>query len=182
MKPIKAKGDKITIASLEKLMQEANEVGQYRIARRLHAVILNSDGWTNPQIARILRIHRSNVVNWINSWNSYGVEGLLEGHRSGRPPLLTQDEKETLGEILDSGPVAYGFTGGVWTSPMIARVISEEFNVYYHPGHVRKLLKKIGFSVQRPRKKLALADLELQSKWRRYTYPNIKKKLKKKTD
>jgi hypothetical protein len=36
--------------------------------------------------------------------------------------------------------VAYGLDNGVWTSPMIAWVMEEEFGIKYHPGHVRKLL------------------------------------------
>ncbi|MGD1101029.1 MAG: winged helix-turn-helix domain-containing protein, partial [Terriglobia bacterium] len=54
-----------------------------------------------------------------------------------------------LSDILDSGPVAYGLDTGIWTSPMIAWAIEEEFGVVYHPGHVRKLLHHLGFSVQR---------------------------------
>ncbi|RLC29300.1 hypothetical protein DRH13_05935 [Candidatus Woesebacteria bacterium] len=46
-----------------------------------------------------------------------------------------------------SGPVAYGFLSGVWNSSMITRVIEEEFNITYHPAHVRKLLYHLGFSV-----------------------------------
>ena len=81
-----------------------------------------------------------------------------------------------LADIVESGPVAYGFDCGVWTSPMIGRVIEDEFGVTYHPGHVRKLLHDLGFSVQRPRKVLARADPEAQDKWHRHTFPNLKKK------
>jgi len=77
--------------------------------------------------------------------------------------------------VIDSGPIAYGFSTGVWTSPMIARVIEEEFEVRYHPGHVRKVLKRLGFSVQRPRRQLAKADPVEQDRWQRYTYPRLKK-------
>ena len=59
---------------------------------------------------------------------------------------------------------------------MIARVIAEEFGVSYHPGHVRKLLEEMGFSVQRPQRVLARADPAAQARWRRRTYPNLKKK------
>lgn len=104
------------------------------------------------------------------------MDGLLEGHRPGRPPALSDQQKQKLADILDSGPVAYGFTTGVWTSPMVARVVEEEFYVAYHPAHVSRILHEIGFSVQRPKKMLAQADKNLQSRWIRYKYPNIKKK------
>ena len=45
---------------------------------------------------------------------------------------------------------------------MIAWVIEEEFGTVYHPGHVRKLLHDLGFSVQRPRRMLARADRHQQ--------------------
>ena len=60
---------------------------------------------------------------------------------------------------------------------MIARVIEQEFAVSYYPGHMRRLLHQLGFSVQRPRRTLARANPEKQDRWHRYTYPNIKKKL-----
>jgi transposase len=87
-----------------------------------------------------------------------------------------------LGDILDSGPVAYGLDRGIWTSPVIAWVIEEEFGVSYHPGHVRKLLHAMDFSVQRPRRVLARADAAEQERWQRRTYPNLKKKPRDRTE
>ena len=106
----------------------------------------------------------------------FGYDGLLEGHRSGRPAAMTSAQKTELCDILESGPVAYGYLSGVWTSVMLARVIQEEFGISYHPGHVRKLLHQLGFSVQQPRRKLAKADETAKDHWHRYTYPNLKKK------
>jgi len=59
---------------------------------------------------------------------------------------------------------------------MIAWVVEEEFGIVYHPGHVRKLLHDLGFSVQRPRRVLARADRHQQDRWHRYLYPRLKKK------
>ena len=56
--------------------------------------------------------------------------------------------------------------------------IEEEFLISYHPGHVRKILYSLNYSMQRPKRVLANADPEKQNKWQRYTYPNIKKKPK----
>ena len=89
--------------------------------------------------------------------------------------MLAERQRKQLGDILDSGPVAYGLDSGVWTSPMIAWVIEEEFDVQYHPGHVRKLLHSLGYSVQRPRRRLARANAWEQDRWHRHTYPNLKK-------
>jgi len=164
-----------TVKRLLRLKKEAEAEGVYRVARRIHAVLLNHDGRTSGEICALLKTPRSRVSEWLRDYDHFGYEGLLEGQRSGRPSQLTRNQKVALGDIIDSGPVAYGFLSGVWSSPMIARVIEEEWGVRYHPGHVRKLLYQLGFSVQRPKRVLARADAAKQNRWRRYTYPNLKK-------
>lgn len=165
--------------TLNKLLawkKEAEADGAYRVARRVHAVLLSHDGYSSGQIAQLLKAPRSRVSDWLRQYQAHGAQALLEGQRSGRPAALTDAQRQQLADILDSGPRAYGFLSAVWSSPMIARVIEEEFAVAYHPGHVRKLLDQWGYSVQRPRRQLAQADPRQQNRWRRYTYPNLKKK------
>lgn len=176
MQAVKLKGTTKKIQQLVKLSKEALREGAYRVASRLHAVALNMEGKSAPEIAGTLKVHRTKVSIWLRKWQQEGMEGLLEGHRSGRPPVITDDQRAKLTDILDSGPVAYGFTTGVWTSPMVARVIEDEFSITYHPAHVSRILHELGFSVQQPKKVLAKADKELQSRWVRYKYPSIKKK------
>lgn len=170
-----------TFRKLTRVQREAEREGAYRVARRVHAVLLNSEGRSSGEVAAILRAPRSRVSEWLANFEQYGLEGLLEGFRPGRPPRLGEAQLVQLYDIVESGPVAYGYESGVWTSPMIARVIEEEFGVSYHPGHVRKLLHAIGFSVQRPRRVLARADAEEQDRWHRRTFPNLKKKPARRT-
>ena len=165
-----------TSRQLIRLTKEAERDGAYRVARRLRAVILNAEGRTSSELADILQSPRSKVSEWLSRYEAYGVEGLLEGYRSGRPASLSSEQREQLGDILDSGPVAYGLDTGIWTSPMIAWVIEQEFGVHYHPGHVRRMLHALDFSVQRPRRILARADVAEQDRWHRYLYPRLKKK------
>ena len=171
-----AKGNRKTLANLMALRKEAQADKAPRVALRIQGVMFSLERHSVADIARLLHVHRSTVHEWVLSWNEYGKEGLYEGHRSGRPPALTGEDRIRLNDIVDSGPIAYGLQTGVWTSPIIAGIIEDEFAVAYHPGHVRKLLKEMGFSVQRPTTKLVQADPAKQNKWTRYTYPNLKKK------
>ena len=166
---------------LVRLSKEAERDGAYRVAKRLQAVVLNAEGHSSGEIARILKAPRSKASEWLRVYEESGIEGLLEGHRSGRPAGLDEKQLQQLADILDSGPVAYGLDTGIWTSPMITWIIEEEFGTQYHPGHVRKILHEIGFSVQRPKRVLAKADAAERDRWRRYTYPRLKKKPARKT-
>ena len=181
MKPVFARADARTRRQFLVWRQEAQTDKAPRVALRLQALLLSADGHTPPQIADLLHVHRTRVHAWVCHWNEYGAEGIKEGYRSGRPCLLTEPQRERFHDIVESGPVAYGLNTGVWTSPVLAGVIQEEFGVAYHPGHVRKLLHRLGCSVQRPTTRLVQADPKAQHKWIRYTYPNLKKTPRPKT-
>ena len=180
MRPVFARGNSRTARLLLQLRQEALRDQEVRVAQRFHAIALSIEGHTTSQIAQSLKVHRSSVPLWIEQWNLHRETGLLEGERGGRPAELSASQQEQLQDILDSGPVAYGLETGIWTSPVICRVIAQEFEVNYHPGHVRKLLKRLGYSVQRPTTRLVQADPAEKSRWIRYTYPRLKKKPKRK--
>ena len=80
-----------------------------------------------------------------------------------------------LSDIIDSGPVAYGYLGGVWQAKMLSEVILRQFNIRYTEQHVRRLTRDLGFSIQSPTRFLALGDPLAKEKWRKYTYPLVKK-------
>src|SRR5580700_12005850 len=101
---------------LVRLSREAERDGAYRVAKRLQAVLLNSEGQTSGELARILKSPRSKVSEWLQRYQTDGVDGLLEGYRSGRPSALTEKQQQELGDILDSGPVTYGLDNDIWTS------------------------------------------------------------------
>jgi len=177
--PITPRLIKLHYKTREKLLvlkKEAEQSGEYRVAKRIHAVLLNHQENTSSQIAKLLHAPRSCACEWLKNYDQHGYEALLEGQRSGRNASLSEKQLIQLGDIIDSGPIAYGYTTAIWTSIMIRDVVQMEFSVSYHPGHVRKLLHKMNFSVQKPKRILARANEENKQKWRRYIYPNIKKK------
>jgi len=175
MQPLFANGNSRTAEKLLELRRQAQTDKAPRVVLRLQGILMSLDGYTTGEIAQRLRVHRSTIPLWIDHWNHHGEEGLWEGQRSGRPARLDAKDREKLCDILDSGPVACGLDTGIWTSPLIRHIIEEEFQQQYHPGHVRKLLKQLGYSVQRPTTRLVQADLRQKRKWVRSTYPNLKK-------
>lgn len=174
--PVFAKGRERAKAKLLELRREAHHDKQPRIALRIQGILLSLDKRTTGEIADMLKVNRTTIPLWIKNWNEHGEEGLLEGIRSGRPSALNEKQLESIRDIIESGPVAYGLNTGIWTSVLIRQIIADEFGVNYHAGHVRKLLHKIGFSVQRPTVSIITGDPEGKRKWLRYRYPNLKKK------
>lgn len=156
--------------------RNASTDGAYRVSARIRAILLNYQEKTSGEIAATLNAPRSRVSDWLKTYDESGVDGLMEGQRTGRPSRLSELQKIMLCDILDSGPIAYGQLSGIWTAKMISQIIKDEFNVQYHSSHVWKLLQDFGFTVQSPKRLLAKADDEKRQMWIKKTYPQIKKK------
>jgi transposase len=63
----------------------------------VRVVVLNSEGHTSGELAKILQSPRSKVPEWLQRYQTQGVDGLLEGYRSGRPSELTEKQQQQLG-------------------------------------------------------------------------------------
>lgn len=169
------KQTKNEIDSLTNALIKAEREKDIRLWKRIKSIMLYFQGETPVNIANILNVSFKSVYRWIDKYSKGKIANLYEGRHTGRPPLLTGEQMARLSEILDSGPIAYGLETGVWSCPIVQHVIEEEFGISYHHDHVRKILHKLNFTVQQPKKKLALAKPELQQKWVRETYPTLKK-------
>ena len=78
------------------------------------------------------------------------IARLLAAQHCLRKPLLNATQRERLVTLLLEGPEAHGFPTPLWTCPRVARLIGDESGVDYHEGHVRKVLRGLGWSPQRP--------------------------------
>lgn len=153
--------------------EKAKELDQWRRGR---AVLGYIEGRRVAEMAVELGVDRSAINRWLQWYEAIGIEGLVTGTPPGPTPKLSLDQRALLVVLVEDGPTAAGYTSGVWTGPMLRDLIEQRFGVRYHNHHIPRLLHQLGFSVQRPRKRLARADAERQAQWLRVTLPAIKKK------
>jgi transposase len=161
---------------LREFVAAAKDRGDLDAWRRGRAMLGYIDGRRVVELAAELDVTRGSVNRWLQWYEALGVEGLLTGTAPGPAPKLSESQRAELTAIVEAGPLAAGYRSGVWTGPMIGDVIEQRFGVRYHNHHVPRLLHQLGFSVQRPRKRLARADAEAQAYWLRERLPAIKKK------
>jgi transposase len=163
-------------AKLDALVVEAKRVGDLKEWRRGRALQRYLDGDKVIAIAADMAVCRAAVNQWLGWYEAQGADGLRSRKATGAPPRLSQDQRDELVALIEAGPQAAGYDGGVWTGPRIGHLIQKRFGVRYHNQHIPRLLGQLGFSLQRPRKRLARADAELQAVWIRERLPAIKKK------
>jgi transposase len=162
--------------NLRRFIREAEKRGDLGQWRRGRAVLGYIEGRRVIELAAEAGVTRGSVNRWLQWYEAMGVEGLVTGKAPGPAPKLSEAQRDELGAWIDAGPQAAGYTSGVWTGPMIGDLIERLFSVRYHNHHVPRMLNQLGFSIQRPRKRLARADVEAQATWLRETFPAIKKR------
>jgi transposase len=161
---------------LRALLSEASVHGDLSVWRRAKAVLGYIQGKSVIQMSKELDTERSAINRWLAWYDADGADGLRTRKPPGAAPRLSDSQREELIAVIEAGPQSAGYSAGIWTGPMIGQWIQKRFGVRYHNHYVPALLHQLGFSVQRPRKRLARADLAAQDVWMRERLPAIKKK------
>jgi len=143
--------------------------------RRMRAVRLFEEGETQASVARRLGVSRTTAMRWGQAWEEEGREGLRAAGRAGRKPRLSTEQWEDVEVVLLEGPVAFGYATEFWTLPRVAEVIQAVTGVGYHPGHVWRMLRKLGWSRQKPTTRARERDEQAIERWVKTTWPALKK-------
>jgi transposase len=144
--------------------------------RRGRAVISYIEGRRVTDIAADLDVTRGSVNRWLQWYEAMGLDGLVTTKPPGAEPKLSESQRAELISIIENGPQEAGYQTGVWAGPMVGDLIERKYGVTYHKHAIPRLLHSLGFSLQRPRKRLARADSDKQATWLRKTFPAIKKR------
>ena len=144
--------------------------------RRFWAAELIRKGIHEAEVARQVGVCRHSVNRWAQQLKAEGPKGLKKAGRAGRKPKIASQELRRIEKHLKAGPEAQGYETGLWTLPRVSKLIEAECGVRYHPGHVWRILKALGWSVQRPTGRAIERDEEAIARWKKYRWPAIKKK------
>lgn len=93
----------------------------------------------------------------------------------GRPPALSERQLQQLDRLLRRGPTRCGFPTELWTLKRVAQLIEAEFGQCYDPSGVWHLLKRMGWSCQKPERRARERDEAAIAAWRKKDWPRIKK-------
>ena len=143
--------------------------------RRIAAAKLLEKGRSPCDVARQLGVNRQSVYRWERALSESGRRGLKSAGRAGRKPSLDEKQIARLKEMLLEGPEAHGYATALWTCPRVGDVIEREFGVRFHEAHVWRLLRKMGWSAQRPAGRALERDEEKIARWKKQRWPELKK-------
>jgi transposase len=144
-------------------------------ARRLHAAELFAAGVRQAEVAHQLGVSAQAVSVWQRRWKARVTDGLRSKGPSGPTPRLSDQQLATVEQALLAGATANGFTGELWTLDRVTLMIQRLTEVRHHPAHVWALLHhRLGWSVQRPKRRAAERDQAAIDRWVKKRWPAIK--------
>ena len=143
--------------------------------RRMIGCRLLLEGKGVREVSRLIGVSPSSVSRWKQQLKQGGLDALRAKPHPGRSPKLTAEQKKELEGILLKGARAAGFPTDSWTLKRVAQVIAREFGVTYHPGYVWYILKRMGWSPQKPERRARERDEEAIAAWRTEEWAKVKK-------
>lgn len=139
---------------------------------RLRAARMFEQGASQGEVVRRLGTSRQNVSRWHARWQQGGRAALRAAGRAGRRPKLSRVQRRQVERALLKGARAHGFDTDLWTLARIAVVIQRLTGVRHHPSHVWRLLRQLGWSVQRASER----DEATIGRWVKQDWPRIRQK------
>lgn len=147
--------------------------------RNERIVALKKAGKTQVQIADLLDCSQAWVSKLLKFHRTHGTVDTSDFRQKPGPKCgLTPTDLEQLKKDLKQGALAHGFRTDNWTRERISTLIGQKFGVHYHPAHISRLMRKIGFSVQKPKRRSYRKDMTEVTEWKEERFPAAKKKPK----
>jgi transposase len=145
---------------------------QWLERRRTQTADLFAHGKTRAKVAQVLGVSAQTAGRWYTRWRD-GDDAGMRTARQGKPAQLGSAQLARVRRVLDRGAVAAGFDSDLWTLARVAEVIEQVTGVAHHPGHVWRILKVMGWSLQRPARKVIERDEAEIARWVAEEWPRI---------
>lgn len=125
----------LTEDELDQLLAQAADP---KIVRRLIFIKNLYTGDTLEDAANRVGKSASTGSRWARRWNEGGLERLRPDSGGGRPPKLDTEQQNELVERLQNQQP--------WEPSEIKQLLSDEFDVEYHPAYLSEFLGNLGLS------------------------------------
>lgn len=153
-------------------------VKELEILRKKAVNAVIKEGITRTQAARLFGFSRTSITKYIRAYEREGELSLTYKKRGVSPlthQYLSEDQTSELAEtLLCKTPDELSLPYTLWNSKAITTFIEQRFGVTYSGRGIRGLIKRLGFSSQKPIKQAYQRNSEKVKAWLEEVYPKIK--------
>ena len=157
-----------------KLPREAKEQLRRAAVKRVEK------GESPEVVAAGMDINRRTIYRWLSAYHYGGEQALQAKPIPGAPPKLDGKQMSRLARIVRTkNPLQLRFEYALWTLAMIRELIEREFSIKLSEVSVGRLMKRLGFTPQRPLYRAWQQDPALVEHWQHTQYPQLAARAKR---
>jgi transposase len=157
----------IPLKNLEKLYHEEKNS---KAKIRLQCAVLRKKGKSQIFISDVVGRAQSSVSAILKRFEKKGIEAAYAVKQKGQPQKLNKRQLKQLDKILCESPQKQKIPFIAWTTKLVHSLIKQKYKIDYTLRQVINILKKLGFSSQKPRPNHVKANKELQDKFKKNSF------------
>ena len=125
------------------LREALSDASNAKAAKRLMIALAYADGVRVDTLSERYGIPRATVYSWLDRFEQEPIDEAIEDEsRPGRPPKLSDSQREQLLADLAQSPIKFGYEPTEWSPDLVKNHIEQVYGTRYSLGHVRRLLRK----------------------------------------
>lgn len=113
--------------------------------RRLLALASILEGGSRTEAAKIGGVTLQIVRDWVIRFNAEGPDGLKSRKAPGKPPILNDEQRRALAEVVDAGPIPAAHGVVRWRLIDLAQWIWDEFGLSISKQSLSREMRALGF-------------------------------------
>jgi transposase len=118
---------------------------------RLLSAILRKKEYSITDISKHTEVPRMTISDWLRRLHNGGFDNLYDKKQPGRPAKLGKKQLIELERIMEGSPQNQDLPYIIWTTKLVKEFIKEKYDVSYELRQTRNIVRKLGFSSQKPR-------------------------------
>jgi len=120
---------------------EIQSTSEGRYYHRLHVALLVLSGHSCQQAARLYNMSTRTVQHWMAQLAWRGLGALRETARPGRPPKLSESDKDALVKDLAASPRALGYHQDHWDARVLLHHLDTTYGVRLGIRQCQRLIR-----------------------------------------
>ena len=134
---------RLTMLSLDELIENLDQVTNKKPTQRLMIAILYKRGHSVPTIAEWYDMRENTIYDWFDRLENEPIkQAIYDRTKPGRPPKLTEDERQQLKSALEESPSRAGCDASSWSPPLVQRYIKDNYGVEYSLRYTRTIMNR----------------------------------------
>jgi transposase len=135
----------LTLGEAQELNRLAHaRTAPQRLVQRAQIIWASAQGLKAPAIAQHVGLSALRVRAWIQRFNRYGLAGLADAPRSGRPRRHHETARGTVIALARMKPRSLGLPFALWTLARLQQALQEHHRLHVSPATIWKWLKAEG--------------------------------------